>query len=303
MGAAGAAGSNYDGAMGAPAPHPVGRTHDVRLGVAIPEATGPDGRSLEWVLARCLDLGIVVVEVTLDTLEAALGAPVPTAPLEPPPADGLSFGLLEVEEDVLRDSYELAKQTFDVQLRAWRASVALAPLTDLHRTWQAAGVSIEIVRVPDLILWSDDEVDYACRATRAVSARTLATRASLAGPRRLAPLARRHDVQLSFASDQTTGAAELDRILQHDDSVAVAIDIARWTIGGHGSPVPFLMDHARRVSHVRLKNGDATRLAEILRPMRDNAWRFPAMLAVDATGDDWLSAVEEAIEDFEAALR
>lgn len=294
--------------MTAPAQSSVVRAHEVRLGISIPGAGGPASRSLDWMLARCLDLGISVVEVTLDTLEAVLGAPVPTAPLEPPPADGLALGLLELEEDVLRDSYERAKQTFDAQVRAWRASVALAPLAALHRTWQNAGVSIAIVRVPDLVLWSDDEVDYACRATHAVGARTLTTRASLAGPRRLAPLASRHNVQLSFTNDQTTGAAELGRILQHDDSIAVAIDIADWTTGGHGSLLPFLQDHAPRVSHVRLSDVERsdTIASDALRAMRDNAWPFPAIVAIDRPGpgeeDDWFAAVTEAVDACRARL-
>jgi hypothetical protein len=288
--------------MRARTPHPLVRAHEVRLGVSIPEPVGLAGRSLEWALARCLDLGMGVVDVTLDTLEVVLGAPVPTAPLEPPPADGLAFGLLELEEDVLRDSYELAKRTFDVQVRAWRATVPLAPLADLRQVWQTAGVSIEVVTVPDLVLWSDDEVDYACRAARATGARALTTHASLAGPRRLGPLASRQDLQLSFSNDRTTGAAELARILQDDDSITVAVDIDAWTTGDHGSPVPFLKDYAPRISYVRLKNVDNTHIGDVLRLMRDNAWTFPAILAIDATGEAWLSAVEQAIDHCNAVL-
>ena len=275
----------------------------MRLGLSIPGTVGPAGRSLESTLARCLDLGIVVVEVAIDTLEIELEAPVPTVPIEPPPADGLAFGLLELEEDVLRDSYELAKQTFDAQVQAWRTTVALAPLADLRRVWHEADVSIEIVRVPHLVLWSDDEVDYACRVARAVGARTLTTCASLAGPRRLVALADRHDLQLSFTNDETTSAAELGRILQHDDSITVGVDIDAWTTGGLGSPVPFLKEHGPRISHVRVKNVDKTLLVEVLRLIRDNAWTLPVMLAIDQTGDAWLSAARDALDDCDAALR
>jgi sugar phosphate isomerase/epimerase len=268
----------------------------VRLGVAIPATVGQAGQSLEWTLARCVDMGIVVVELSGDTLDSILGVPVATVPLEPPPADGLALGLLELEEDVLRDSYELARHSFDAQIRAWRATVSLAPLADLQRTWRNAGVSIDVVSVPDLGLWSDDEVDYACRAARAAGARVLATRASLAGPRRVAPFAHRHDVLLSFVGE-TTGAADLDRILEHDDRIAVALDLDAWTIGGHGSPLPFLRERAPRVSHVRWRAGSNTHMAELLRAMRANDWDFPAMIVVDPRpdDDDWYAGVTKVL--------
>jgi hypothetical protein len=288
--------------MGATAADPIVPTYAVRLGVSIPGSVGPDSRSLEWTLAGCRALGIVVVDVAIDALERVLGAPVPTVPLEPPTPDALAFGLLELEEDVLRDSYELAKRTFDAQMQAWRSTVSLAPLDDLHRAWRDAGISLEIVQVPDLVLWSDEEVDYACRVTRAVGARTLTTRASLAGPRRLAPAARRHNLRLSFMNDHTTGTADLGRIAQHDASLAVAIDVAAWISGGLGSLELFLKDHASRISHVRLKNEEKALVAEVLRLMRDHTWTFPAILAIEGTGDAWLSAVSDILDDCRATL-
>jgi sugar phosphate isomerase/epimerase len=284
------------------------RADDVRLGISIPGTVGLAGRSLDWALALCVDMGIAVVELSGNTLDSILGVPVPTVPLEPPPADGVEFGLLELEEDVLRDSYELAKQTFDAQLRAWRTTASLSPLERLRRSCQNAGISIDVASVPDLVRWSDDEVDYACRAARAVGARVLATRASLAGPRRLAPVARRHGVGLSFTGDAPTGADELGRILEFDDHIAVSVDLGTWTAAGQGSLLAFLDQHAPRVSHVRLRHlprdgtaitsgsGDAP-VRDVLRAMRDHSWGFPAIIVVDPMpdDDDWHADVTQAL--------
>jgi hypothetical protein len=281
-----------------------GRARGARLGIAIPRPVGPAGPSLERTLGTCVAMGIAIVELSFDAIDTVLGAPVPTVPLEPPSTDGVTLGLLELEEDVLRDSYELAKQTFDAQLRAWRTSASLTPLGRFRLAWQSAGVSIDVVSIPDLALWTDDEVDHACRAARAAGARVVATRASFAGAPRLAVPARRHDLLLSFIGDSTTGAAELDRLLARDDRVAVGIDVGAWTSGGHGSPVPFIIEHARRISHVRLgATGDA-HMREVLRAMRDHNWAFPAMVVVDpAPGGYWDAEVARVLADCRVSLR
>lgn len=255
----------------------LGRDHDARLGVSIPGSVGSVGPSLERVLARCVETGFTTAEFHIQTLEVVLGAPVPTVPLEPPPADGLAVGLLELEEDVLRDSYDLARRTFDGQVRSWRTTASFAPVVELGRKWRSAGVSIDIVRAPDLILWSAEEVAYTFRAARALGARVVTTRAALAVPRRLAPFARETGLVLSLEADSTTGASDLGRLLDEDDQIAVAIDFDTWTTGGHGSPLPFMRDRARHISHVRLPAHDPTgdaHVRDLFDAVRENQWTF-----------------------------
>ena len=289
------------------APVTIGDAQAVRLGIAIPRLDQPGAGNLDRTLARCIRLGISVVDISMDAIEAALGAPAPTVPLEPPPADGVSFGLLELEEDVLRDSYDLAKQTFDAQLRTWRQSTSLAPLAALARSWQAGGVSIDVVTVPELSLWSDEEVDYACRVARAVGTPVICTPLSIAGPRRLAPVARRHGVVLSFAGGPMAGVSELGRLVDTDDEVVVSVDISSWRPDGTSSLLTFLDQHAHRVSHLRLSDtrdgaavtfgsGEAP-IREVLQAMRDHGWRFPALVVTEPSRDDgtWETEVADAL--------
>ncbi len=232
------------------------RRVDPESGVCLGLRITPDaGRSLVAWLDDLRGQQVAAIDVDIRLLEELLRAPQPAVPIEPPPVDGLAFGLLELEEEVLHDSYTLAAATHRSQVQQWRTQVDLAPLGALGRDWSSAGLPFGVVTVPDLARWSAEEQDYACRLTQAIGARIVATEFSAAGPQRLAPLVRRHDVCLSFVNDATTSVTELARVAAEDGPVAVALDLRVWTRRGQGPVLPFIEAHAGRISHVHLPEG------------------------------------------------
>ena len=84
---------------------------------------------------------------------------------------------------MLRESAELARKTFVAQLAGWRTVVDLSRLSLLRRRFDDAGIGIDIVAWDDLAAFSDDEVDYAFRVTKALGARALSTGISAGAPR------------------------------------------------------------------------------------------------------------------------
>jgi len=271
-------------------PRRVGSERSVRLGLRI---TPDTGRPLSAWLDDLRGQQVDAIDVDIRLLEEAIRAPQPAMPIEPPPVDGLAFGLLELEEEVLHDSYALAAATHRSQVQQWRTHVDVAPLGALGRDWSSAGLPFGIVTVPDLAHWSAEEQDYACRLAVAIGARIVATGFSAAGPHRLAPLARRHDVCLSFVNDATTSVTELARVAAEDGPVAVALDLRVWTRRGQGPVLPFIEAHAGRISHVHLPEGahidktsvlieddDAT-VADMLDAFRRRASPAPAVVVTD----------------------
>jgi hypothetical protein len=120
------------------------------------------------VLASKLDVDAVVVDA--DALEQRLGRPVPTVPLEQPPANALELGLLELEEDVLRDAYTLASATFATTLRRWRRSLSTEAIETLSADWQAADIPIASVSWAGAGGWSAEDLSDRCRVCVALSA-------------------------------------------------------------------------------------------------------------------------------------
>jgi len=286
-----------------------GRQTAVRLGLAVPRLGHHPGTDrLDHTLNLCTRLDISVVDISMDAIETELGVPAPTVPLEPPPTDGVSFGLLELEEDVLRDAYDLARQSFDAQVRAWRLSTSVAPLAALTRPWQAAGIGIDMVTIPYLAPWTDEELDYACRVARSIGAHRLSTPLSIAAQRRLTPMARHHGILLSFVVDVRTTTSELDRLLASDEQVSLSVDVGAWTKGAHGSLLVLLEEHAARISHARLRDtrhggavtfgsGDAP-IREVLQAIHTHRWSFPALIEIDPLWSQrgWNTEVAEALD-------
>lgn len=265
-------------------------TGGVRFGVSL---TFDAGRSLS---VRLDDLrgraAVDTVDVDIRLLERALGAPESAMPIEPPPLDGLAFGLLELEEEVLHDSYVLAAATLQSQVREWRTKIDVAAIGPISHTWDAAGLPFGIVTVPDLTTWSGDEQSYACRLASAAGARVVSTAFSQADPARLAPLARRHDLHISFVSD-ATGVADLARVTAEDTHLAVALDLHTWTLDEQGSLLPFVEAHADRLSHIylpgslRVDDGaiavdvDDASIADVLRALGRRTSPIPVIVVVD----------------------
>jgi len=246
----------------------------------------------EEILAACRPLGIRAIELAASAVEAHLGKPtVPSWWLEMP-ENGFDTGALPLEEEILQDEVDLARQAFAARVREWRASVSLAPLEPLLRRCQDAGVRIAAIDAPDLATASDPEVDHAFRLAKALGAEALTMPLVVGEPRRLAPFAERHGMRVGFDNLLATRPADFASALAHSPRHGVSLDLEVWLAGGHGSPLPFLRQHAGHVIQVRV---DAAALggtkadepaAEVLRDILDNGWpvRITLGLAPDADG-------------------
>jgi hypothetical protein len=282
----------------------------LRLGASAPWTFGQNVLPMAEILDRSLGLGLNVVELHSVAVEAFLGAPRPTVPLEPPPVDGIELGLLELELEVLQDSYDLARETFERQLRQWRASVPLAPLTELRRAFDDAGVRIEMMAWDHLTLLSDDELDYVFRAARMIGARAVTTGWPTGGLRRLASAADRHQVWLGIDAPSWSGPPSLDELFAYGRFIGITPDLAQWSADNRDKPLGLLTTHAARVIGVYLQDrlsadggnvpfGEGwTPIREVLQAIRDHQWDVPAIVRLESwmpDGVDRHRALEQAV--------
>jgi sugar phosphate isomerase/epimerase len=259
----------------------------VQVGLTVPGSLGTTYLSAGEIMAACVSLGVSAVELAAPPVETFLRAPVPPACSLPMPDDGLEVGLQPLEVEVMQDELDLARATFEDHLRRWRIGVSLAPLADLRREYEEAGVRIEIIRWTGLAVLSDDEVDYGFRVARALGARALSTGLSGGAPRRLARFAERHRTFVGFHGSPAPDAGEFESAFSHGSFIGANLDVARWAAAGYGSPVAFLAQHAGRITHVQVtdpkseeERGDAP-IREVLQAMRAKQWPFQATIAFE----------------------
>ena len=114
----------------------------VRLSINVPFGFGNAGTmSGDDVLKNCVELGLSAVELRMQPVETFLEAfpPMSSFPRKrelTPPSSSLE------------------------QLAGWRKSVSLDRVAEFRKTYETAGVLIEIVKVDNIFKMTDDELDF-----------------------------------------------------------------------------------------------------------------------------------------------
>jgi len=230
----------------------------VQIGLNVPYSFGGKTMPGDEVLKNCVQLGLSGVELRTQPVEAFLGVPV---------ADG-------------------------AKIAQWRASVPMDKAREFRKTWDDAGVLIEIVKVDGLFKMSDGELDYAFNLAKTLGARAISTEISKSDDelKRVGQFADKHKFLVGYHGHAATGPAEWEKAFSFAEHNGANVDIGHFVAGDHGSPVPFITKHHARVTHVHIKDrkkgngpntpfgeGD-TPIIEVLRLIRDNKWPIQATI-------------------------
>jgi sugar phosphate isomerase/epimerase len=252
---------------------PDSKVAGVQIGMNVPYNFGNIGMSGAEVLQACVELGVSAVELRTQPVEAFLGSPAKAAK----PAKG---------EKTPKGEDTAAK------LRAWRESVSLDRATEFRKTWNDAGVLIEIVKVDGIFKMSDAELDYVFNLGKALGARALSTEISHSDEelKRVGSFADKHKFPIGYHGHHTTGPADWEKAFSLAKYNFANVDIGHFVAGDFGSPVPFITKHHERITHVHIKDrkkakgpsvvfgeGD-TPIKEVLHLIRDNKWNIQATI-------------------------
>ena len=104
---------------------PDSRWAGVQVGMNVPYSFADSSMAADDIAAACVTLGVSAVELSAQPVETFLGAPVLPAGARPAQPEGVEQGLIPLEEEVLRDSFDLARKTFAAQLARWRSVATL----------------------------------------------------------------------------------------------------------------------------------------------------------------------------------
>jgi sugar phosphate isomerase/epimerase len=268
----------------------------VQVGLNVPYNYGSRDMPIDETLAKTVELGISAVELRSQPVELALGAP----------ATG-GRG---------QDQKAAAEK-----LRAWRLATDPAKAAAIRKTWDAAGVKIDIVKYDNIYNFTDPEMDYAFALAKAAGARALSCELEHDGTKRLGDFATKHKFPVAYHGHTKTPAPMFEEAFAQSKYNWANIDIGHWVAGGLGSPIDIIRTHHDRITHVHIKDrkkmegtvegpntpfgeGD-TPIKEVLRLIRDNKWPIQATIEFEykvPEGSDRMKEIAKTIQYCKDAL-
>ncbi len=139
------------------------------------------------IISYCLQAGISDLELMGSIAEDYLG--LPKGPGRPP------HGVAITKEQ--KAEYEKALAVATEAQRKWRLSVPMKKYSDLRKLFNDAGINIHIVKFSPAN-WTDEEIDYAFKAAKAMGAKGVTNEIGEEACRRLGPFAEKHKMYAIF---------------------------------------------------------------------------------------------------------
>ncbi|MGH9719105.1 MAG: sugar phosphate isomerase/epimerase family protein [Bryobacteraceae bacterium] len=234
------------------------------------------------ILKYCVDLGISSIELMGDVAESYAGAP-------GTPRRGGRAPLTPEQQEAMRKAAGERKQ--------WRLSVPMDKYKALRAMYNAAGVSIDIFKLPPAANMSDDEYEYIFSATKALGANciTMELPADGALTKRVGEFADKHKIHIGYHNHTQVNEHSWDTALAQSKYNTINLDVGHFTEAISASPVPFMKKYHERITSFHLKDkkykshgggntvwgqGD-TPLKEILQLMAKEKYKWPANIELE----------------------
>lgn len=139
------------------------------------------------VINYCIQAGISDLELMGNVAEDYLGLP-PSPPR--PPRDAK-------QSDDDKAAYQKAAADATEAQRKWRLALDMQKYKDLRKMFNQAGINIHIIKFSPAN-WTDEEIDYAFNAAKAIGAKGVTNEIGEEACKRLAPFAEKHKMYAIF---------------------------------------------------------------------------------------------------------
>jgi sugar phosphate isomerase/epimerase len=279
---------------------------------------------VENIIKYCTEAGISSIELMSNDVEEFLGAPknpmmgmfgpppppakpaanasaaTPAAPQAPPPPQRRE--LTQEQKDAI------AKYNQD--MKAWRLALPLSKFDDVKKMFDNAGIKIHIVKFSPA-RWSDEEIDYAFKAAKAMGAKGVTEELGMDAVKKLAPFAEKHGIYAIFHQHMqfATAGFSYDPFIAVSPSVMFNFDSGHF-FGSTGIHPNTIIEkyHDRIVSiHIKDKTGPKTNppnenqvwgqgespLEDILLLIKQKGWPIHCDIELEYDVKPWSNAVKE----------
>lgn len=266
--------------------------------------------SAEDTLQYCLTSGISSIELMGNVAEDYAG--LPAAPVRP--------GRDATEKE--KSEYAKAAKAIGEEQRKWRLSAPMKKFEDLRKMYNSEGVKIHILKF-SAENWSNEEIDYAFLAAKALGAKGVSTEIGDKSASILGPFAQKHKLYNILHQHLQPGQPgwTFDKFLALSPANVLNFDVGHY-YGATGLHPNGILErlHNRIVSiHLKDKTGPKgsppntnmpwgkgeTPLAEILLLIKKNRWPINADIELEypvPEGSDAVKEVTKCVEYCRAIL-
>jgi len=234
---------NYSFAIGSKKPN--SKVNGVQLGITT-YSYRAISHSLEEVLEYVLKAGVNALEMR-SVLEEGLGIPATLG-------RGGRGDLSDKDKAERAKAADAARE----EQRKWRLSLPMQKYIDVRKMYNNAGVDIHIAKfVPSG--WSDEEIDYAYNAAKALGAYGITDEASVAACKRLGKFAEKHHSLAIYHTHGQFGEPgfDIDTLLSYSPANRLNLDIGHYygATGKHPNDVIIKYHDRIPMIHVKDKTG------------------------------------------------
>lgn len=222
------------------------------------------------------------------------------------------------------ENYVGIPQTKDEEaLRLWRINTSMSKFKEIKKLFSKRGVKIHILKLGSP-KWSDEEIDYAFKAAKAVGAKGISMEISEETAIRMTPFANKHKMYVILHNHGQPGQPgfSFDKILAHGSRLMLNFDVGHYFGATGDNPVNILDRlHDRIVSiHIKDKTGPKaadpnknrpfgsgeTPVAEILKAISKNKWPIYCDVELEydiPAGSDAVTEVTKCVDFLKKALQ
>lgn len=326
-----AAGLLSNAAFASPFEKPESKWAGVQVGLNVPYSFGTrTSMTAEDCLDQCVKLNISGVELRAQAIEKSFGLPdhlvlgpapsdyiaagtrpglVPGDPGNPLPAPlanrGRAGGMPRTTEELA--AYNSAAK----ELGKWRLSVPMSKAEDLRKTYEDAGLTINIVKFDGISDLQGEELDYAFTLAKKLGAKALSGEMSMPAVKRLVEGADRNRMFVAFHGHVAVTPALWEEAFSYGKYAGANVDIGHYIAGNNSSPLPFIERYHERITHLHVKDrklnlgpnvefgqGD-TPIKQVLQTIRDKKWPIPAIIEFEIplpAGVDRMTEIARCID-------
>ncbi|MBT3382198.1 MAG: sugar phosphate isomerase/epimerase [Prolixibacteraceae bacterium] len=233
----------------------------------------------EDILKYCLEAGISSIELMGNVAEQFAG--IPQGPARPPRGVQLS--------DEERDKLQKAREEAAALQKEWRLSASMDKFKELRKMYNKAGVNIHIAKFAPA-RWTDEEIDYAFNAAKALGAKGITNEIGDEACKRLGKFAEKHDMFAIYHNHAQPGQPgfSFDEFLAHSPNNMLNFDAGHYFGATGFHPNKIIERLHDRIFSIHLKdktgkNSDPantnmpwgegeTPVADILKLVQKNNW-------------------------------